>query len=99
MIRNTSGIPLLIRDVAELRYGNAPRFGAVTYNAQGEVVSGQVLMFKGANSYKTVQAVKERVEQVRATLPEGLVLEPFIDRSRLSETPSAPCAPTFWRVA
>ena len=83
VIRNTSGIPLLIRDVAELRYGHAPRFGAVTYNAQGEVVSGQVLMFKGANSYKTVQAVKERVEQVRATLPEGLVLEPFIDRSRL----------------
>ncbi len=83
MIRNTSGIPLLIRDVAELRYGHAPRFGAVTYNAQGEVVSGQVLMFKGANSYKTVQAVKERVEQVRASLPEGVVLEPFIDRSRL----------------
>lgn len=83
VVRNDDGVPLLIRDVAEVGFGHAPRYGAVTYNGQGEVVSGQILMLKGENSYETVQAVKERVEQVRKSLPEGVVLEAFIDRSKL----------------
>ena len=83
VIKNAKGIPILIRDIATVGYGSAPRYGAVTANAEGEVVGGQVLMLKGANSYETVQAVKERIEQVRASLPEGVVLEPFIDRSKL----------------
>lgn len=83
VVKNVNGIPLLIRDIGTVGYGYAPRYGAVTANGEGEVVGGQVLMLKGANSYETVQAVKERIEQIKASLPEGVVLEPFIDRSKL----------------
>lgn len=83
VVKNVNGIPLLIRDIGSVGYGYAPRYGAVTANGEGEVVGGQVLMLKGANSYETVQAVKERIEQIRSSLPEGVVLEPFIDRSKL----------------
>ena len=79
-VRNT---PILIRDVAKVQYGSAPRYGAVTRNARGEVVGGQALMLKGENSYQVVQAVKKRLETIKKSLPEGIVLEPYEDRSEL----------------
>lgn len=78
-----NGIPVLIRDVAVVQLGNAVRYGAMTYNNDGEVVGGIVMMLKGANSSKVIGNVKERIEQIEKTLPEGVTIEPFLDRTKL----------------
>ncbi|MFN7260102.1 MAG: efflux RND transporter permease subunit [Cyclobacteriaceae bacterium] len=84
VIRNSpNGLPLLIRNVATVRYGHAMRYGAMTYNDKGEVVGALVLMLKGANSSLVIGKVKERIEQIRKTLPEGVDIEPFLDRTKL----------------
>lgn len=77
------GLPILIRNVGEVRFGNAPRYGAMTYNDQGEVVGAIVLMLKGANSSFVIEKVKERIEQIKKTLPEGVEIEPYLDRTKL----------------
>jgi heavy metal efflux system protein len=78
-----TGLPLLIRNVATVRYGHAVRYGAMTYNDKGEVVGALVLMLKGANSSLVISKVKERIEQIKKTLPEGVEIEPFLDRTKL----------------
>lgn len=78
-----NGIPILIRDVADVRFGFATRYGAMTYNGQSEVVGGIVMMLKGENSNAVVNAVKERIIQITKTLPEGLEIDGFLDRSAL----------------
>lgn len=83
VVKNVNGVPVLMKDVADVGYGSAPRYGAITWNGHGEVVGGQTLMLKGENSYEVVQAVKERIEEVKKSLPEGVVIEPYIDRSKL----------------
>ena len=83
LVENKGGIPIRIKDVAEVRYGQAVRYGAFTKDGQGEAVGGMILMLKGANSNKVIQAVKDRVEQIQKSLPEGLRIEPFLDRSSL----------------
>lgn len=77
------GAPLFIRDVAEVRIGHAIRYGAMCYNDQGEVSGAVVMMLKGANSSEVIRLVKERVVQIQKTLPEGVVIEPFLDRSKM----------------
>ncbi len=84
VVKNTStGIPVLIRDIAEVGFGHATRFGAMTYNNEGEVVGAIVLMLKGENSSAVVNRVKERIKQIEKTLPEGLEIDAFLDRSKL----------------
>lgn len=83
LIKNIDGTPVQVGDVAQVQYGHAPRFGAMTRNGEGETVGGLVLMLKGENSYQVTQAVKERVEQIQKSLPEGLRIDPFLDRSEL----------------
>lgn len=80
---NDNGIPLLIRDVATVQFGYANRYGAMTYNDQGEVVGALVMMLKGANSSLVISKVKERIDQIRKTLPEGVEIEPYLDRTKL----------------
>jgi heavy metal efflux system protein len=83
-IKNTaSGSPLFIRDVADVRMGNAIRYGAMTYNGKGEVAGAVVMMLKGANSNVVIKNIKERIEQIKKTLPEGVLLEPFLDRTKM----------------
>ncbi len=82
-VKNVDGTPILVKDVAKVQFGHAPRFGAVTMNGQGEVVAGQVMMLKGENSAEVTQRVKERMEQIRESLPEGVVIEPYLDRTKL----------------
>lgn len=77
------GIPVLIRNVAEVKFGAATRYGAMTRNHDGEVVGGLVMMLKGANSSKVITQVKERIAQIEKTLPEGIVIDPFLDRTKL----------------
>lgn len=80
-----SGIPVLIRDVATIQFGYANRFGAMTYNNEGEVVGAIVMMLKGENSNAVVNRVKERIVQIEKTLPDGLEIDGFLDRSELVE--------------
>lgn len=82
-VKTVDGIPVLVRDVAEVRFGHANRYGAVTRNGTGEVVVGIVLMLKGENFQEIVKNVKTRLAQIRKSLPEGVVIEPYIDRSQL----------------
>ncbi len=77
------GIPVLIKDVAKVQFGSPPRFGAMTYNGEKEVVGGLVLMLKGANSNEVVRRVKDRIKLVQQSLPEDIIIEPYLDRSEL----------------
>jgi cobalt-zinc-cadmium resistance protein CzcA len=77
------GTPLLIRQVAEIKIGMATRYGAMTYNGQGEVAGAVVMMLKGENSSKVIKAVKEKIAQIEKTLPEGVTIEPFLDRTKM----------------
>lgn len=84
VIKNTSnGTPLLINDVAEARIGSATRYGAMTYNDEGEVAGAVVMMLKGGNSSQVIKDVKDRITQIEKTLPEGVVIEPFLDRTKM----------------
>lgn len=84
IIKNkNTGTPLFIRDVAEISIGHAIRYGAMTYNDDGEVAGAVVMMLKGANSNVVIKDVKERIEQIRKTLPEGVIIEPFLDRTKM----------------
>jgi cobalt-zinc-cadmium resistance protein CzcA len=83
-IKNTSeGLPLLLKDVAEVRFGSATRYGALCYNDQGEVAGAVVMMLKGENSSDVINNVKERIAQIQKTLPEGVVIDPFLDRTKM----------------
>ena len=84
VVRNLpDGTPLLIRNVAEVRLGNATRYGAMTYNGKNEVSGAVVMMLKGANSNEVIGNIKERIEQIQKTLPEGVVIDPFLDRTKM----------------
>lgn len=80
-----SGKPILIKDVAEVKLGKAPRYGAMTRDGK-EVVGGTVMMLKGANSAAVTERIKKRVEQVQKSLPEGVIIEPFLVRDKLVNT-------------
>ncbi|MEX2483879.1 MAG: efflux RND transporter permease subunit, partial [Brumimicrobium sp.] len=75
--------PITVGDVAEVSIGHAPRFGAVTGNGEGEKVMGQIMMLKGANSNKVIEDVKSRVAELQKSLPEGVSIVPFLERSDL----------------
>ncbi len=77
------GVPVYVRDVAEVVQGATVRQGAVTADGKGEIVAGIVMMLKGENSRTVVERVKERVEQIRKSLPTGVELIPFYDRTEL----------------
>ncbi len=84
VVTNTdNGTPLLIRDIGEVNVGHAPRYGAMTYNGEGEVVGAIVMMLKGENSNEVVHRVKDRIAEIQKTLPEGVEIEAFLDRSAL----------------
>lgn len=78
-----NGIPLFIRDVAEVRLGNATRYGALTYNGEMQVSGAIVLMLKGENSNEVIKNVKDRVEEIKKSFPEGVTIESFIDRTKM----------------
>jgi len=83
VVKNVEGIPILMQDVAEVKFGFANRFGAITGNGEGEKVLGQVMMLKGGDSNRVIEAVKQRVEEIQKTLPEGVYINGFLERSEL----------------
>ena len=83
VVKNVDGIPIFIKNIAKVGFGSATRFGAITGNGEGEKVLGQVMMLKDANSKKVIDAVKDRVSSISKTLPEGVYINPFLERSEL----------------
>lgn len=83
VVTNVNGLPITIKDVAKVGFGKAVRYGAFTKDGKGEAVGGMILMLKGANSNDVIQAVKQRVSEIQKSLPEGVTIEPFLDRSAL----------------
>ncbi|MBS1643967.1 MAG: CusA/CzcA family heavy metal efflux RND transporter [Bacteroidetes bacterium] len=77
------GIPITINDVADVRLGHAVKYGAMTYNGEKEAVGGIVMMLKGSNSAEVVARVKEKMESIKQSLPQDIVIEPFLDRTSL----------------
>ncbi|MGY2132850.1 CusA/CzcA family heavy metal efflux RND transporter [Hymenobacter sp. HD11105] len=83
VIKQSGTTPLLVRDVADVRFGHSIRYGAMTRNGKGETAGGIVLMLKGASSEETIQGVKAQVAAIQQTLPKGLSIVPFLDRTKL----------------
>jgi heavy metal efflux system protein len=86
------GIPVYVRDVGEVVTGATVRQGAVTADGEGEIVAGIAMMLKGENSRTVTERIKERIEQIKKTLPKGVELIPFYDRTELVDR-------TIWTVA
>ena len=83
VVKNTGNSPVLIKNIAQVKFGHAPRFGAMTKDGKGEAVGGITLMLKGANSSEVIREVKSRVEEVQKSLPEGVYIKPYLDRAAL----------------
>ena len=86
VIATRSGAPVLVKDVADVRLGSLIRYGGVTADAKGEVVTGLVLLRKGANGRTTVAGVKRELAALAPTLPEGVKIVPFYDRTELIDS-------------
>lgn len=83
VIKNRGGIPVLVRDVARVQTGSSVRYGATTKDGKGEEVSGMVMMLKGENSGEVTARVKDKIEQIKKSLPQGVAIAPFLDRTKL----------------
>ncbi|QBN17909.1 CusA/CzcA family heavy metal efflux RND transporter [Flavobacterium nackdongense] len=85
VVKNNSGVPILIKDIAEVKFGFAPRYGAMTRNGKGETVGGVVLMQKGENAVRVIERVKEKMKSIEKSLPQGVKIDVFVDRTKLIE--------------
>ncbi len=83
VIKNINNIPIRIKDIAQVKIGQAVRYGALTKDGKGEAVGGMVLMLKGANSDRVINEVKTRISEIQKSLPKGVTIKPFLDRSFL----------------
>lgn len=95
---NPNGIPILIKDVAEVRYGSAVRYGAMTYNGEKDVVGGVVMMLKGYNSAEVVKSIKGKINTIQKSLPEDVIIEPFLDRTDLVSRAIGTVEKIYWKV-
>ncbi len=80
---NRNGIPILIKDVADVHFGSAVRYGALTYNGEVDAVGGVVMMLKGANSAEVVNRVKQKMKTIQKSLPSDVIIEAYLDRTDL----------------
>ena len=96
-IKNTpvttkNGQPVFIRDVADVKYGSFVRYGAFSKDGKGEAVGGIIMMLKGENSNDVIKSVKQRMALIQKSLPEGVEIKPFLDRSRLIKSTTSTVA-------
>ncbi len=85
VVKNVGGVPVRVSDVALVRLGSLTRYGGVSKDGAGEAVEGLVLGLRGANAQQVVKAVKQRLEEIAPSLPKGVTVRPFYDRSALVE--------------
>ncbi len=83
LVAQKNGLPVYVRDIAEVTYGSPKRYGAMTMDGKGEVVGGITLMLKGSSSSATIANVQDRIELVKSSLPEGVEISAYLDRSEL----------------
>ena len=83
VVKNSGAVPIYINDVAEVRFGSAVRYGALTYNGEVDAVGGVVLMLKGENSNEVVKRIKAKMPTIQASLPDDVIIEPYLDRTDL----------------
>lgn len=83
VVTNRNGIPVHISDVGKVGFGSPKRFGAMTMDGKGECVGGIAMMLKGANANIVTRELEARVEKVQTILPEGISIEPYLNRSDL----------------
>ena len=83
VVANRGGIPVHVSDIGQVRFGAPKRFGAMTKDGEGECVGGIAMMLKGANANAVTQELEKRVEKVQKMLPEGVSVEPYLNRSEL----------------
>lgn len=83
VVTNRGGIPVHVSDIGKVRYGAPKRFGAMTMDGNGECVGGIAMMLKGANANVVTQELEKRVAKVQKMLPEGISVEPYLNRSEL----------------
>lgn len=81
--RTKANVPVFIRDVADVQFGSAIRYGALTYNGEVDAVGGVVMMLKGQNSNEVVKRVKEKIPTIQQSLPDDIIIEPYLDRTEL----------------
>ncbi len=82
-IKTTGTIPVYIKDVADVRFGSAVRYGALTFNGEVDAVGGVVMMLKGENSNEVVNRIKEKLPTIQNSLPDDVIIEPYLDRTDL----------------
>ncbi|RYF24490.1 MAG: CusA/CzcA family heavy metal efflux RND transporter [Flavobacteriales bacterium] len=83
-VKNATGsVPIFIKDVADVRFGSAVRYGAMTYNGEVDAVGGVVMMLKGQNSNEVVNRIKAKLPTIQKSLPEDVIIEPYLDRTDL----------------
>src|SRR5574337_378901 len=85
VVASPGGVPVRVEDVAGVRMGSLTRYGAVTRDGRGEAVEGLVLGLRGANAQAVVAGVKAKLAEIAKSLPEGVTIVPFYDRSALVE--------------
>jgi Cu(I)/Ag(I) efflux system membrane protein CusA/SilA len=85
VIASREGVPVLLSDVADVRYGPELRRGVAEMNGEGEVAGGIIVMRYGKNALETIRAVKEKLQAIQKTLPDGVEIVPVYDRSTLIE--------------
>lgn len=83
VVKYQNEVPVYIKQIAEVKYGGGLRYGAVTQDGKGEVVSGIVMMLKGANSREVANNVKDKIEQIKPTLPKGIIIDEYYNRENL----------------
>ncbi len=83
VVKSNAGIPVLVKDVATVGFGSALRFGAITGNGEGEKVMGQIMLLKDASTSAVIENIKKRVDEIQQNLPEGVYINPFLERSEL----------------
>ncbi|SDZ73617.1 cobalt-zinc-cadmium resistance protein CzcA [Thiothrix caldifontis] len=83
VIKSVDGVPVTVGQVAQVTLGELTRYGAVTQNGKGEAVEGLVLSLRGANAGQLTTNIKTKLAEISKTLPPGVTIEPFYDRSTL----------------
>lgn len=83
VIKVNNHVPVLVKDVTDVILGHSIRYGAITVDGQDEAVGGIIMMVKGENGSKVIKRIKQRMKIIQARLPEGLIIEPFIDREKI----------------
>lgn len=83
VVTRQNGVPVYVKNLAKVQFGSATRFGAITANGEGEKVMGQIMLLKDANTGEVIEAAKERIAEVQKRLPEGIYINPFLERTEL----------------